>query len=183
MEKSNKKKPSWSDLKHLLADLDRKELITLVQELYKASKDNQLFLHTRFALGEDTLKTYKDTIDRWVNPNPMRNQAYSISKAKKAISDYKKAAGNPEGIAELTVFYCECCADFLAQVGIDDESFYNALIGMFEQSLALIEHMDEKHQASLMGRLDRVQRAARDWGWGVFDEMNDLMTTYGALAK
>lgn len=63
---SKRSTPSWSDLKVKLADLDRAELIGLVQALYAANRDNQAFLHARFALGEDVLKPYKATIDRWL---------------------------------------------------------------------------------------------------------------------
>lgn len=51
-------------MKSRLADVDRAGLIGLVQALYAANKDNQAFLHARFALGEDVLKPYKTTIGR-----------------------------------------------------------------------------------------------------------------------
>ena len=41
-----------------------------------------------------------------------KNQDTSVTKAKKAISDYKKAIGQSEGLAELMVFYCERAAGF-----------------------------------------------------------------------
>jgi len=50
---------------------------------------------------------YKVIIDRWLWPDVLTNQVISIAKAKKAITDYKKAAGEPEGIFELMAFYCE----------------------------------------------------------------------------
>ena len=53
------------------------------------------------------LKPYKIIIDRWLRPDVYKHQEYSVSKAKKPISDYKKASGLPEGVAELTVYYCE----------------------------------------------------------------------------
>jgi len=52
---TKKKTPSWSDVKTKLVDFDRAGLMGLVQDLYAASKDNQAFLHARFALGEDAL--------------------------------------------------------------------------------------------------------------------------------
>lgn len=58
--------PTWSDLKRQLADLDRPALLGLIQDIYAASKNNQAFLHARFALGEGVLEPYKATIDRWV---------------------------------------------------------------------------------------------------------------------
>ena len=45
--------PSWVDVKEKLANFNRAGLIGLIQDLYATSKDNQAFLHARFALGDD----------------------------------------------------------------------------------------------------------------------------------
>jgi hypothetical protein len=74
-----------------------------VQNLYAAHKENQAFLHARLGLGEDVLEPYKKTIDRWLWPDVFLRQETSVSRAKQAISDYKKALGDPEGLAELMV--------------------------------------------------------------------------------
>ena len=87
MKKSNKKKPTWNDLKRQLADLDRTALLGLIQDLYAASNNNQAFLHARFDLGGNVLEPYKKIIDRWVCPDVTCDQNSSIAKAKKAISD------------------------------------------------------------------------------------------------
>ena len=133
--KPKKAAPGWSDVKARLAEFDRAGLLGLVQDLYAASKDNQAFLHTRFDLGDDVLDLYKATIDRWLWPDVYRNQNFSVSKAEKAISDYKKASGHPEGLAELMVFFCERGAGFCREFGVDDEAFMAALDRMFEQAL------------------------------------------------
>ena len=103
------KKPTakWSDVKTKLVDFDRTCMLGLVQDLYAASKDNQAFLHTRFGLGSDLLKPYKVTIARWLWPDLYKRQNTSVAKAKKVISDHKKATGQPKERAELMVFYCE----------------------------------------------------------------------------
>ena len=62
MTRSTKKpSPSWTEVKASLADFDRVGLIGLVHDLYMSSKDNQAFLHARFAVGGDVLKPYKAT--------------------------------------------------------------------------------------------------------------------------
>jgi len=99
--------PTWTDVKAKLADLDRANLMGLVQDLYAAHKDNQTFLHTRFGLGEDVLKPYKETLERWLWPDVLRNQDISVAKAKQAISSYRKAVGEPAGLAELMVSYAK----------------------------------------------------------------------------
>jgi hypothetical protein len=133
-----KSQPTWTDVKAKLADFDRAALLGLIQSLYAAHKDNQMFLHTRFGLGEDVLEPYKKTIDRWLWPDVLRNQNTSVSQAKRAISDHKKAVGDPEGLAELMVFYCERSAGFSSDIGSDDEGYFNALMHMFEQALKIV---------------------------------------------
>jgi hypothetical protein len=56
----------------------------------------------------------------------------SIARAKKAISDYRKANGLPEGVAELLVFYCENAARLQAECSFEDEAYFAALVRMFE---------------------------------------------------
>ena len=97
MKKSNKKNPTWSDLKRQLVNFDHAGFLGLIQDLYAANKQNKAFLHARFGLGEDVLTPYKTTIDRWVCPDVMRNQDISVAKAKKAVSDYKKPSDDQRG--------------------------------------------------------------------------------------
>src|SRR5450759_5795874 len=110
--KPKKTSPTWIDVKAKVTDFDRAGLLGVLQDLYAASKDNQAFLHARFGLGVDALEPYKVTINRWLWPDVLKDQSTSISTAKKAIADYKKATGQSEGLAELMVFYCECAVGF-----------------------------------------------------------------------
>ena len=179
MNRAKKTTPSWNDVKTRLADFDRAGLIGLVQDLYAASKDNQAFLHARFSLGDDVLKPYKSTLDRWLWPDVFKNQDISVSKAKKAISDYKKAIGQPDGLAELEVFYCERAAGFSGDIGLQDEGFFDALVRMFEQALKTIRALPEDRQAPWLDRLDGVRQISHNFGYGVGDDMDDLLAKYG----
>lgn len=171
--------PTWSDVKAKLTDFDRAGLIGLVQDLYAASKDNQAFLHARFALGDDVLKPYKITIDRWLWPDVFKNQDTSVAKAKKAIADYKKAIGQPEGLAELMIFYCEQAAGFSDDIGLQDEGYFDALVRMFEQALKTVRLLPDDQRAVLRARLDNVRRISHNFGYGVGDDMDALLSEYG----
>ena len=173
------KNPDWSDLKPNLTELDRNGLLRLIQDLYAASGDNQSFLHARFGLGEDVTRPFKTTISRWVCPDVIRNQNVSVSKAKKAISDYKKAIGDPEGMAELTVFYCESCTKFLGFCGMDDEGYFNALTGMFTQALKTVSQLDPDFRPPFVERLETVRREGHNYGYWVGETMDDLMKGSG----
>jgi hypothetical protein len=176
---ATRKAPSWSDVKDKLSDFDRPGLIGLVRDLYAASKENQAFLHSRFGLGDDVLKPYKATIDRWLWPDGFKNQDTSVAKAKKAIADYKKAVGQPSGLAELMVFFCERAAGFSNDVGLQDEGYFDALARMFAQALTIIGTLPEDHRSGLLGRLDAVRRLGHNSGYGVGDDMDDLLVEHG----
>jgi hypothetical protein len=79
-ERKSKAKPSWSDIKSRLSDFDRAGLIGLIQGLYTASKETQVFLHARFSLGSDVLEPYKKMIARWLWPDVLKNQDISVLK-------------------------------------------------------------------------------------------------------
>jgi hypothetical protein len=95
MAKSKTKGPTWSDVKTLLVNLDQKQLLSLVGDLYRLSSENKTFLHSRFKIGGDPLSPYRKTIEECMYPDMYSNKPVQISKAKKAISTYSKAVGDP----------------------------------------------------------------------------------------
>src|SRR6266567_7660169 len=173
-----KSQPTWTDVKAKLAEFDRAALLGLIQSLYTAHKDNQTFLHARFGLAEDVLEPYKRTIDRWLWPDLFRKQYTSVSQAKRAISDYKKALGDPEGMADLMVFYCERAAGFCSDIANDDEGYFDALVRMFEQALKLANALSIERRDELITRLDRVRVISHEFGYGVGDDMDFLLSKF-----
>jgi len=175
-----KSSPTWTDVKAKLAAFDRAALLDLIHNLYAAYKDNQLFLHARFGLEEDVLEPYKKILNRWLWPDVLSNQDTSVSKAKQTISDYKMAVGDPEGMAELMVFYCERAAGFCSDIASDDEGFFNALVRMFERALVLANTLPAFGRVDLLRRLDAVRQISHKIGYGVGDDMDSLLLKYGA---
>ena len=177
--KPKKTSPSWSDVKGKLAGFDRTGLFGIIQDLYAASKSNQIFLHARFGLGSDVLAPYKAIIDRWLWPDPVKNQDTSVATAKKAIADYKKAVGHPEGLAELMVFYCERAAGFSREYGLDDGGYFDALVRMFDQALKVSVTLAGGQREAMLNRLDAVRASSRNFGYGVDYAMDGLLAKYG----
>jgi len=171
-------KPTWTDVKAELANFDRLGLVGLIQDLYTAQEDNRTFLHARFGLGEDVLKPYKETLERWLWPDVLRNEDTSVVKAKQAISSYKKAVGEPVGLAELMVFYCECAARFCNDIGYQDDSYFDALVRMFEQAVKVIAQLPASDLNPLIARLDKVRTLSHNFGYGVGDDMDSLLAPY-----
>ena len=169
--------PSWIDVRAVLQTFDRAGLQGLVQDLYAASKENQAFLHARLGLGPDPLDPYKKTISSWICPDAMRNKPVSVARAKRAIADYQKAIGRPDGLAELSIFYCEEACSFLESCALEDESYFVALIRMYDRSLEFVSKLRPTERTTYLARLDRLRSRAKHIGRGVEDELNDLWWT------
>ena len=172
MVRTKNTSPNWSDVKTALMDFDGAGLRGLVQDLYAASKDNRAFLHARLGLGHDQLHPFKASISRYISPNPMKGRPVSVSNAKKAIADYKKAIGRPEGMAELSIFYCEEAFGFLKSCSMEDEGYLVALIHMYERSLEVVSSLPAAERTAYLARLDKLRSRGRNVGWAVEEELN-----------
>lgn len=172
-----KSKTSWKDVKVKLTDLSDTELIQLIHDLYVSDKNTQHILHARFDLGDDVLGPYKATIHRWLWPD--FGQETSVGRAKKAIADYKNAAGQADDLAELMVFYCEQAAGFIDSIALEDETYFDALITMFEHALVTIVTLPLKKAQSYSNRLENIRRICHRFGYGVGDEINELLANHG----
>jgi hypothetical protein len=76
------------------------------------------------------------------------------------------------------VFYCERAAGFCDDIGYQDDSYFNALVSMFEQALQAIAQLPTSNRNALTARLDRVRVLSHNFGYGVGDDMDSLLTEY-----
>jgi hypothetical protein len=180
-KRQSKANPTWEEVKADLTSFDRAALLAVLQDLYAASESNRSFLHARFGLGQDPLQPYKKIIDRWLWPDVFRGEETSVSRAKQAISNYKKAGGDPEKLAELMVYYCEQAAGFCRDVDHQDAAYCDALVRMFEQALRTTTGLAANSgtiRNRLLGTLDHVRSIGRQLGYGVGDNMDVLFAEF-----
>lgn len=175
-DKPPKKKPSWNDVKSAIAKFERPALISLISDLYAYSTPNKNFLHARFSLGSDSLKPYKKIIEDALFPDVMSNDPVEIATAKKAISDYGKAVGDPKGMLELMVYFVECGASFSLDVGYGDEYFFAALERMYEKAIKLLLTLDEAIIDDFYDRFEDLVTSTEPIGWGFHDTLGDIFS-------
>lgn len=160
-------------MKSALVDIDHKQLLKLVADLYRFSKENQAFLHARFGVADDPIEPYKKTIDECMHPDIYSNKPIQIAKAKKAISSYSKAVGDPLGVIELMVFFVECGNNFTVSFGDIDEGFYDSLNGMYRRAIQKILSLPEEQQSVFRVRLEQIMTSSSGIGWGYHDMISD----------
>ena len=76
----------------------RAENVEIVHAERKMKRDplsweNQAFFHARFGIGRDPLEPYRETIEECMYPDVFSRKPVRTAKAKKAVSDYRKAPG------------------------------------------------------------------------------------------
>ena len=171
MNKVNKAGASWSDVKNKVTKLDAPQLVNLVADLYRLSKENQAFLHARLAVAQDPLEFYKKIIDECMYPDVHKNKPIQIAKAKKAISDYSKAVSDALGEAELMTFFVEQGNALTIDYGDIDEGFYAALNLMYRRALDKVCSLPDASQDAFKVRLEAILRSSAHIGWGYHDEL------------
>ncbi len=82
------------------------------------------------------------------------------------------------GLAELLVFYCERAAGFCQDVDHRDTAYLDALVRTFEQALKAMANLTVKVQKGFLVRLDRVRSIARQFGNGVGEGMDVLLSEF-----
>jgi hypothetical protein len=76
------------------------------------------------------------------------------------------------------VFYCERASGFCNDVCSDDEGYFEALVRMFEQALKMTNALSVDHSDDLLARLDRVRIISHEFGYGVRDSMDFLLSEF-----
>lgn len=159
---------TWKDVKPVLSKEDKPGLMALIKTLYSLNEENKTFIETKYSLI-DPLEPYKVIINDSINPEPMDGQELSLAEGRRAISRYRKAVGNPEGILELMIYYVECGNKFTLNYGDIDGPFYDSLMSMFDNIAKKLAKSDQKTVNEFLPRLQDIVNEVKGMGWGYYD--------------
>jgi hypothetical protein len=157
-------------LKKYLQQFTKEQLIEQINELHKKYKEVKDYYS--FCLNPDEKKTvekYKAII--YESFYPKRGFKLSLSKARKAISDFKKLSPSPAHVADAMVYFVECGVLFTNDFGDIDESFYNSMEGMFENACVFIRKNNLENL--FKERCKKLMEDSSDIGWGFHDFLSD----------
>ncbi|UUX93312.1 hypothetical protein [Methanoplanus endosymbiosus] len=172
---AEKKKETWTDVKKIIAEKDKKELIKLIGDLYRLNKENKIFLHACYPTGVVSSEPYRKIISDALYPPVPGNRGINFSAGKKAISDYFKATNDKVGKIELMVHYVETGTKFTDEYGDMYENFYVGLENMFEKVTEELESQSDEIVDYFLPQLERIADMAADMGWGYYDTLMDTL--------
>jgi hypothetical protein len=154
---------SFSDIKKELNQLDKKQLISLISELYKINSATKEYLDF-FANpneNEQHVKYKQRVLEAFY---PKRGTDLKLKEAKLAIADFKKLGTSAELQADLMLFYVECGVRFTNDFGDINESFYSSLESMYKKALDLMH--TENLLNSFQDRSLKIVKDTENIGWG-----------------
>jgi hypothetical protein len=73
------------------------------------------------------------------------------------------------------VFYCDWASGFSADNGYQDDRCSDALVRMFERSLKMTATLPATQRPALWARLAEVRPTSDNFGYGVADNMDELL--------
>lgn len=169
-----------SDLKKQLKDYDQKDLIQLISELYKNSKEVQSYMDVVLR-GNDAVDELFTQTEKKIKDEFFPDRGYGklrLSQAKKAISEFKKMTGNEFKTMELMLYYVEQGVDFINSFGDIDEKLYNSMISVYEKVTSACAREEDYYRA-FADRLTQIVTATEGIGWGFHDDLAYLYFDMG----
>ncbi len=171
----------WSELKRILEGLPRQALIDLLKGLYRLSPQNKAWLTARFAPPQANREYFDRSRQRVIrlvyDPQRKFPSMPRFRDAKKVISEYKKAAGDPAGTLDLMLTCVERGHAFTKDVGDIDIPFYEALINTLERFTRDLQRLPDwpgLYETRFRQRLLALAATA-DIGWGYGDAVQEIV--------
>jgi hypothetical protein len=169
----------WSDLKKSLQKSDNKELLNIIQELYRYSEDNRRYLLARLIDKDEisrVMEEYREIVVNEFFPKKGYGELrYSV--AEGAIREYSEASGDFAGKMELMLTYVENGVEYTNKFGDIDEEFYDKIYEMLEQFCILLKTPEGKLlYTGFKQRFLKVREDSEELAWGFGDAVDILIT-------
>jgi hypothetical protein len=176
---------TWTEIKKQLSAMESKELIGLIQELYKLSPNNKNFLSSRFASDQSRaliLEAAKEKIRLHFFPK----RGYADPKpsfARQVIRDFKKTTSDFSGLIDLMLAYVEVGTEFTRQFGDMYESYYNSLVSAAEEVAKMLQTpFGLELYPHFRDRWLKLRQGSERIGWGygsaIQEIVNELETRF-----
>ncbi len=158
-----------SALKSTVEKTSAEVLARLVLDLCGLRDENKAFVEARLDATSDPLKPFKERISKALYPDLVSREPIRIGAARRAVTDYTKATGNPAEVLELMMYYVERGTACTADYGDIDEGFYSSLASMYDRLLKKLDVSDRETKESFRSRAAAVVDRAQGIGWGHYD--------------
>jgi len=163
-----------AELKSILKQYNKDDLMQLFIECYKANPQLKEYITAKFA-DEDTveqiLEIYKRKI-RFSLFSSIPSGQLDLRVSKKVISDFKRLCKDEKMIIDLMMYFVEVGIDFTNAYGDISESFYSSIENMYRDSIELLNKSKNRELYNLfINRMRVAVDSTCGIGWGFHDAL------------
>lgn len=165
---------NWSDLKKVLQDADKNELIDIVMDFYEHPAENRKIIISRHVKGKKkdwVLDSFRRIIRNEFFPDKGLGGLRS-DVTKKAVMDYSKSSGDLAGTMELMLFFVENVVEFVNEYGGIDEEFIDEGYEMLRKFCELLKTPEgQRFYPDFKSQLLKLRSESDDMGYGFGDDI------------
>jgi len=167
---------TYKEIRTRLGELSQQQLIELMEELCSLNEDVLLFLRARLLNSSVSIESYRKKICSAFRVDPMYNEELEWHAADRAVEQYRMAADDEEGLAELLVLYVKEANDYTLEYGDIDEAYYEVMEESFQKAVDQLLSMREKQKNidRFVEALRGVVRSTSGIGWGYHDALSEM---------
>jgi hypothetical protein len=150
-----------SEIKKRLKGKSEKQLTSLISECYKLSDEVRFYLSTELMENEQECQRMIDELRDELSSAFWREkgsipQIPDLRKAKKAISNLKKATNDPEIIVSFMLDYVDHGISFSCEYGDMWDEYYSSIEKMFESMTKII--LENSKQINVCPIIERIEK-------------------------
>jgi len=165
---------NWHDLKKILQDTDKNELIDLIRDFYEQPAENRnaiLSQHMKGKKSDWVLESFQRIIRNEFFPdNGLGGLRSDVT--SKAVMDYSEGSGDLAGTMELMLFFAENVVEFVNEYGGIEEEFIDEGCEMLRKFCELLKTPEgQRFYPSFKARLLKLRRESNDVGYGFGDDI------------
>jgi hypothetical protein len=165
---------SWARVKSKLRRSSAPELLSVIQDLYRASPENRWFLHARFLPSEASLEEYRRRVVVAIFPAPLSRNPVRIGEAQRLIRQYRLSTGDQVGVVDLMLSMDEAGTEQAADVGYGDDAYFGSLERILRSVVEALPSLPRPAIPSIELRLRELARRSEAIGWEYGDTVNAI---------
>ena len=175
MVTKSKTTSEWRKVKIKLEKKSHTDLIKMIKALYDRSDNNKNFIKASISEGLAIIEPYKNIISDAIYLDT--NDRYSeieFSKARKAISDFKKANSDAKCVLDLMIHYVEVGTYQTNGICIDYAQYYDSLESMFKSIIKRLLNQDKEYANHFRPRLEAIIMNSSHAGWAYGETIEEM---------
>ncbi len=182
-EKLPKSAGTWNSIKVYLHSLDKSGLIELIHRIYESDADLQQALAAKLISSDPGINRIRKRIMNLVYPDPLGTLPIRAGDALKTIRKFYMVSEDPSATSALLLDGIEAGTDQAADLGIEDETYFNALGQMVQMLMELQAELPSRDRRTSRTRLVRIYKTGKDVGWGHGEQLAEAVKALRQMCR